>query len=258
MNSVGDEHAKLAIPHKPSTYREAMAMPKADHWMEACIYEIEALERNKTFKWVERPTDQQIVGSHWVFKVKHDSSGEISGYRAWVVAKGYTEVPGVDFFETYAPTIQKQSFLVILALVAKFDLELIHFDVKSAFLNPLLKEWIYMEAPLGFTPPKPGMVWLLLRSLYGLKQAAREWYLQMKTEFGKIRWKRTDADYVVFTQYDKSGLAILGSHVDDIMLAILKLSLQAHKDDLLKTFDMRYMGDLHWYTGIKILRDWSQ
>jgi Reverse transcriptase (RNA-dependent DNA polymerase)/Pol polyprotein, beta-barrel domain/gag-polypeptide of LTR copia-type/GAG-pre-integrase domain len=253
--SVGDEHAKLAMPHEPSSYKQAMALPEADHWMEACIYEMDALAKNKTFKWVEKPADRQTVGSRWVFKIKRDSSGDITGYRARVVAKGYTEVPGVDFFETYAPTIRKQSFLVILALAAKHDLELVHFDVKSAFLNPVLKELIYMDAPNGFTPPKPGMVWQLLRSLYGLKQAAREWYLEMRNEFGKVGWKRTESDYAVFTQRDKNGLAILGAHVDDIMLAVPKPSLPTRKDDLLGTFDMRYMGDLHWYTGIKIIRD---
>jgi len=120
--------------------------------------------------------ERQVVGSRWVFKIKRTSSGAIEKYRARVVAKGYTEVPGIDFFETYAPTIRKQTFFVILALAAKFDLELVHFDVKSAFLHPVLRETIYMEPPPGFHLPKPGLVWQLLRSLYGLKQAAREWY----------------------------------------------------------------------------------
>ena len=107
-----------------------------------------------------------------------------------------------------------------------------------------------MEAPTDFTPPSPGMVWLLLWSLYGLKQAVHEWYLEMKMEFGWIGWKQTDADYAVFTQHDDHGISILGSHVDDVMLATPKPSLTKQKDDLLRMFDMQYMGDLHWYTGI--------
>jgi Reverse transcriptase (RNA-dependent DNA polymerase) len=153
------------------------------------------------------------------------------------------------------PTIQKQLFLTTLALAAKLNLELVHFDIKSAFLNPILKETIYMESPPGFTPPESGQVWQLLRSLYGLKQAVHEWYMEIKTEFSKIGWIRMDADYAVFTQHDKHGTAILGAHVDDVLLATPKLSLTCWKDDLLGTFNMHYMGDLHWYTGIKIVHD---
>jgi Reverse transcriptase (RNA-dependent DNA polymerase) len=139
-----------------------MASPEAPQWLEACMYEMEALKKTGTFEWIERPPPEcQVVGSHWVFKVKWTSSGEIEKFCTQVVAKGYTKVPGIDFFETYAPTIQKQSFLIILTLAAEFNLELIHFNVKSAFLNPILKQLIYMELPPGFTPPKPGMVWVL-------------------------------------------------------------------------------------------------
>jgi Reverse transcriptase (RNA-dependent DNA polymerase) len=80
----------------------------------------------------------------------------------------------------------------------------------------------------------------------------------MKTEFAKIGWIWTDSDYVVFTQCDESGMAILGAHVNDVMLAVLKPSLVRQKEDLLGTFDMHYMGDLHWYTGIKIMHDRTQ
>ena len=115
-----------------------------------------------------------------------------------------------------------------------------------------------MEPPPGFPLPKPGLVWILLWSLYSLKQAACEWYLEMKTKFSKIGWTRTDADYTIFTQQDKHRTSILGAHVNDILLAVPKPSLTPQKDDLLSTFNMHYMGDLHWYTGIKIVHDHAQ
>jgi hypothetical protein len=77
---VGDEHTKLAMPNEPSSYREAMASPEAPQWLEACVYEMDALVKTKTFKWVKRPPEWQVVGSHWVFKIKQTLSGEIEKY----------------------------------------------------------------------------------------------------------------------------------------------------------------------------------
>jgi hypothetical protein len=103
---VGDEHANLTMPHEPSTYQQAMASPEAPQWLEVSMYEMEALKKTGTFEWIERPPpEHQVVGSCWVFKVKQTSSGEIEKFHAQVVVKGYTEVPGIDFFKTYAPTI---------------------------------------------------------------------------------------------------------------------------------------------------------
>ena len=81
-NSVGDEHANLTIPHEPSSYKEAMASPEAAQWLEVCVYEMDALTKSGTFKWVERPPEWQVVGSQWVFKVKHTLSGEIKKFHA--------------------------------------------------------------------------------------------------------------------------------------------------------------------------------
>ena len=80
----------------------------------------------------------------------------------------------------------------------------------------------------------------------------------MKTKFAKIGWIWMDSDYMVFTQCDESKTAILGAHVDDVMLAVPNSSLVQQKEDLLGTFDMHYMGELHWYTGIKIVCDHTQ
>jgi hypothetical protein len=88
-DSVGNKHAKLIMPHEPSSYKQAIASPEAPQWLEACVYEIDALTKMNTFKWVERlPSEQQVVRSFWVFKVKQTLSGKIETFHAQVVAKG--------------------------------------------------------------------------------------------------------------------------------------------------------------------------
>ena len=93
-------------------------------------------------------------------------------YKARLVAKGFKQRPGEDFDETFAPTMHKSSLLTLLAIAAQEDLEIGQMDVKTAFLNGDLEEEIYMNPPDGFPTKEKGHVWLLKKSIYGLKQAS--------------------------------------------------------------------------------------
>lgn len=94
------------------------------------------------------------------------------------MAKGYTQRPGVDYKETFSPVSRKDSLRIIMALYAHFDLELHQMDVKAAFLNGNLDEVIYMKQPEGFVVDgQEHLVCRLKKSIYGLKQASRQWYI---------------------------------------------------------------------------------
>lgn len=110
----------------------------------------------------------------WVFKIKRRTDGSIERHKSRLVAKGYSQRPGIDYKETFSPVIRLESVRILLAIVARDDLEMIHFDVKTAFLYGDLREDIYMRQPRGYE--KDGnLVCKLQKSLYGLKQAPREW-----------------------------------------------------------------------------------
>ncbi|KAL6325227.1 hypothetical protein AAG906_023072 [Vitis piasezkii] len=115
--------------------------------------------------------ESTFLGCKWVFKTKRDSSGKIERYKARLVVKGYSQREGIDFKETFSPVSTKDSFRVIMAIVAHFDLELHQMDVKTAFLNGDLDEEVYMEQPIGFVEVgKEDLVCKLNKSIYGLKQ----------------------------------------------------------------------------------------
>ena len=117
------------------------------------------------------------VGCKWVFKTKRDSNGNIERFKARLIAKGYTQKDGIDYKETFSPVSKKDSLKIIMALVAQYDLKLHQMDVKTAFLNGDIEEEIYMDQPEGFSMDgKDHMVCKLKKSIYGLKQASRQWY----------------------------------------------------------------------------------
>ena len=114
----------------------------------------------------------------WVFKVKYDTRGDFEKYKARVIIKGHSQVTGLDFNETFAPVIRIDSVRVIFAIAAANDLFVLHIDCKNAFLNGETDVKIYVTRPEGFVDQRfPDKVLDLNKSLCGLKQAPRIWYL---------------------------------------------------------------------------------
>ena len=133
------------------------------------------------------PKGAKIVGCKWVYKTKHDSKGNIERFKAPLMSKGFTQREGIDYNETFSPVSCKDSFRIIVALVAHYDLELHQMDVKTAFLNGDLEENIYMAQPKGFiVEGKERMGCHLKKSSYGLKQASRQWYLKFDSTIRKF------------------------------------------------------------------------
>ncbi|WJZ87759.1 hypothetical protein VitviT2T_007113 [Vitis vinifera] len=136
--------------------------------------EMNSMYMNGVWDLVELPHGCKPDGCKWVFKTKRDSSGKIERYKAKLMVKGYSQRKGIDFKETFSHVSTKDSFRVIMAIVAHFDLELHQMDVKTAFLNGDLNEEVYMEQPTGFAEVgKEDLVCKLNKSIYGLKQASR-------------------------------------------------------------------------------------
>ena len=115
----------------------------------------------------------KAIGCRWVLNIKHLADGSIDRYKSRLVAQGFSQRPGFDYVETFAPTVRMATIRVILALAALEDLELYSIDISQAFLNGDLDVDIYMQQPEGFEEGGPEYVCRLRKSLYGLKQAPR-------------------------------------------------------------------------------------
>jgi len=108
--------AAAYVGRDPASYAEAMGSTNADSWEEVCKYEIAALDKNKTWELVDLPAGRKAVKSKWVFKHKADGR-----YRAHLVAKGFTQIPGLDYDETFSPIAHFESLRLLLALAVLED-----------------------------------------------------------------------------------------------------------------------------------------
>eukprot|EP00253_Pinus_taeda_P016202 PITA_16202 len=134
--------------------------------------EMNAIERNKRWDLVELPKGKEVIGVKWVYKTKCNAEGKIERRKARLVVKGYKQQYGRDYEETFAPVARMEIVRAVMSIVAQKKWKVYQMDVKSAFLNGVLKEEVYIEQPLGYE--KKGQehkVCRLKKALYGLKQA---------------------------------------------------------------------------------------
>ncbi|KAF7776733.1 hypothetical protein Agabi119p4_5126 [Agaricus bisporus var. burnettii] len=157
---------------------------------------------------MELPPGKKVVNSGWVFKVKRLADGSIERYRARLVAKGYSQRPGFDFTEVFAPTFRPASLRLIVALAAREGYKMRSVDISSAFTYGELEEEIYMRQPKGYHIGSPNMVFRLRKSLYGLKQAARQWNKKLRSVLEGIGYSRLRSDSSIYI-YSKGDIKVI-------------------------------------------------
>ncbi|KAH9703677.1 hypothetical protein KPL70_011177 [Citrus sinensis] len=244
---------------EPKTFNEAIQCKFRTEWKKAMDDEILSLHNNETWELVERPEKTRIVGCKWIFKIKEGlTSSEPKRFKARLVAKGYTQKEGVDFKEVFLPVVRHASIRVILSLTAVQDMELDQLDVKTAFLHGRLQEEIFMTQPEGFEDPeKPRHVCLLKKSLYGLKQSPRQWYLRFDEFMVTHGFMRCSYDCCVYYKLLKDDLYIyLLLYVDDMLIACkVREEIEDLKKILSSEFDMKNLGIAKKILGVEIERD---
>ncbi|RVW65982.1 Retrovirus-related Pol polyprotein from transposon TNT 1-94 [Vitis vinifera] len=247
----------IGAENDPESFSQAMSCKESELWYNAMKDEMSSMKCNDVWDLVELPNGVKTIGCKWVFKTKKDSLGNIERYKARLIAKGFTQKEGIDYTETFSPVSKKDSLRIILALVAHFDLELQQMDVKTAFLNGELEEEVYMKQPEGF-PSSDGeqLVCKLKKSIYGLKQASRQWYLKFHNIISSFGFVENVMDQCIYLKVSGSKVCFLVLYVDDILLATNDKGLfHEVKQFLSKNFDMKDMGEASYVIGIKIHRD---
>ena len=194
--------------------------------------------------------DSEVLPLMWVFTYKTDGDGYISRFKARLVVRGDLQAP-ID--DTYAATLAIRNFRALIAIANYFDLELKQYDVPTAFLNAKTNRKLYAETPKAFRHTK-GEIMLVLRALYGLKESPILWYNELRQQLIKLGLKPVDGFPCLYT----SRWLILFVYVDDIVMAFHHSNAHLHKsfqENLVDLYNIKAMGDLTWFLGIRIVRD---
>lgn len=237
----------------PQTFKEAMISPKSEIWATAMKEEMDSLRENDTFTLTTLPEGKNAVGGRWVYAVKNNSD-ETETYKARYVAKGYSQVAGIDYKETFSPTANMTSVRCLMQLAAQYDLELHQMDVKTAYLHAPIDCEVYMEQPEGFevrSDTGEQLVCKLNKSLYGLKQSGRNWNKMLHDHLSENGFTQNPADHCVYNKQTATERIILIIWVDDLIIAASDSdSLTSVKEMLSEKFKMKDLGRLGHFLGI--------
>nr|GFC65057.1 retrovirus-related Pol polyprotein from transposon TNT 1-94 [Tanacetum cinerariifolium] len=156
---------------EPANVAEAL---RDVNWVSAMQEELDQFARLKVWRLFPRPEGKTIIKTKWIFKIKKDESSLVTQNKARLVSVGYSQQEGIDYDETFAPIARIKAIRLFLAYAAHKDFTVFQMDVKTTFLNEILKEEVYVGQPPGFVSKQyPDHVYALDKALYGLKQAPR-------------------------------------------------------------------------------------
>ena len=234
---------------EPKKVKEAL---KDKNWVKPIHQELHQFVKNDVLELVLRPKDTHVIDTKWIFKNKTNEDGEVVRSKSRLVAQGCTQVEGVDFDESFAPIARLESIRILLFIACIMKFKLYQMDVKSAFLNRILNEEMFI--PKGFQDPHfLDHVLRLKKALYGLKQAPRAWYDRLTTYLLDHGFKKGQADRTLFVKRDEKSLIVAQVYVDDIVFGstIDHLALE-FSEEMKKEFEMSMVGELNYFLGLQV------
>jgi Reverse transcriptase (RNA-dependent DNA polymerase) len=239
----------------PKSFTDAINRPDGKQWWDALCAEIKAVIQNQTWDLVDLPPGKRAIPLKWVFRVKRDAKGNFEKYKARIVVKGYSQVAGLDFNETFAPVVRVESVCVIFAIAAANDLYILHIDCKNAFLNGESDVDIYVYQPEGFVDSNfPHKVLYLNKSLYGLKQAPHIWYLYLCGIIIDLGFVALESDPCIYIR----GQLLVAVYVDDIKVVGNQQDCEAFYRELAKHIKVENQGPIKSFLGIDVIQDWDK
>ena len=214
------------------------------------------MQRNEVWDMVKLPEGRKPVGCKWVFKRKRNSDGVVERYRARLVAQNFTQKQGQDYDETFCPVVMFETVRMLIALAVQYGLQLHQMDIEAAFLNGDLQEDVYMTQPEGFViEGRENLVCKLKRSLYDLKQSPRCWNAILDARLKEMGFQQTNSDPCIY-RASEGEMFFIAVYVDDIILAGKSdKKIKAVKEMLASRFEVKDMGLLHYFVGVKIVQD---
>ena len=260
--------------------QEAVNGPNRGEWMEAMYSEVKSLVDNDTWDLVDRPANAKVIGCRTVLRNKHNPDGTICRRKARVVAQGFSQRPGMEFTETFAPVARLDSFRMLMALSVKMDMKIDQIDITTAYLNGDIDKEIYMTQPKYlaefltemisrehdealvrkaksmFSQLQSGdKVCRLRKALYGLRQAGRQWHATLDKTLKSIGLFPSESDPCMYIDRESKDPTYLLVYVDDMLIASRNATrITEIKQKLSSAFTVKDIGQARYCLGLEIER----
>eukprot|EP00253_Pinus_taeda_P027748 PITA_27748 len=230
--------------------------------------EIGAIEKSNTWELVDLPKGKDAIGVKWVYKTKSNAEGKIDRHKARLVVKGYKQQQGRDYDETFAPVARMETVRTVLSIATQHKWKIYQMDVKSAFLNGVLKEEVYVEQPPGYeVDGQEHKVCKLKKALYGLKQAPRAWYSRIDAYLIENGFDKCDGEPTLYIKENDEQQGSCDSNCNGVEIdpKLYKsivgslMYLTATRPDIMHAVSLisRFMErpkETHWQAAKRILR----
>ncbi|KAG6623897.1 Integrase catalytic core protein [Phytophthora cinnamomi] len=240
----------------PKNYRQAIRSKQAMFWREAMDAEMAALKAKGVLRQIPRsglPSGQQTIKTMWFFDVKTDHLGYIVRYRARIVARGDKQRFGIDFTETFSPVARMATFRTFVAVCIILKLMIYQGDINTAYLNATLGIKQYLEEVGGYPCEDDGMIYIIEKALYGLRQSGREWNSEVNRWFVDYGFNQCETEPCLYF-YDQDGeFAIVLLYVDDILCATNNVKFKKRMfEQLDQDYGLKDQGLLNTYLGVQV------
>ena len=257
----------VAYSEDEPTLKEALRGDEKHKWWNAIEAELKQIENLHTYDLVEAPSNANIIPSIYVFCRKRNEEGLIIRYKARLVAKGYKQKFGVDYNETFTPTVCPATLRIILSLGAQKNASIHQIDVKNVYLNSYLdkNKELYMELPPLYhefrdLPPNlqnsRKIICKLCRPLYRTKQGAQNWYMEVVQVLTELGFTMSNADEALFFKIQGERYTLVGVATDDFTIVTdSDETVNKFKSQLTIYWKISDLGPINWLLGVAISHD---
>ncbi|GJR12966.1 retrovirus-related pol polyprotein from transposon TNT 1-94 [Tanacetum coccineum] len=210
--------------------------------------------KDKPHELVECPIGRNIIAVKWIWKNKTDAENTVIRNKSCLVAKGYRQEEGIDLEESFAPVARLEAVRIFVAYAAHKNFPIYQMDVKTTFLNGLLKEEVFVRQLDGFVDPNfLNHVYRLKKDMYGLKQPPRAWYDKLSLFLIEHHFTKGIFDPTLFTRRHGNDILLVQIYIDDIIFGLTKPVFAKKIEKLMKdNFEMSMIGEMKFFLGLQV------